>query len=119
LLQTAGSTYRKRGARLLIESGGRTLGVLSGGCLEEEIGRCGKTVIAAGAPVVLSFDTRRGYGCAGHLKILIEALPAAERNGNLITKIGRRLTNTEVCRIRTCFQGGPLGSELLPSRSRY
>jgi molybdenum cofactor cytidylyltransferase len=49
LLQTAGSTYRKRGARLLIESGGRTLGVLSGGCLEEEIGRCGKTVIATGA----------------------------------------------------------------------
>jgi xanthine dehydrogenase accessory factor len=29
LVQTEGSTYRKRGARLLIESDGRTLGVLS------------------------------------------------------------------------------------------
>ena len=46
LVQTEGSTYRKPGARLLIEAVGKTLGVLSGGCLEEEIGCCGKTVIA-------------------------------------------------------------------------
>jgi xanthine dehydrogenase accessory factor len=72
------------------------LGVLSGGCLEKEIGRYGKTVIATGAPVVLSFDTRRVYGCDGRLKILIEPLPAAERNGNLITEIGGRLRNREV-----------------------
>ena len=98
----------------MIESVGRTLGVLSGGCLEEEIGCYGKTVIATGAPVVLSFDTRRVYGCEGRLKILIEPLPAAERNGNLITEIGGRLRNREVCRIRTYFEGETLGSELLP-----
>ena len=71
LVQTEGSTYRKPGARLLVERNGETLGVLSGGCLEEEIGRYGQDVSATGSPVLLSFDTRRLYGCDGRLKILI------------------------------------------------
>jgi xanthine/CO dehydrogenase XdhC/CoxF family maturation factor len=103
------------GARLLVERNGKTLGVLSGGCLEEEIGRYGQDVIATGAPVLLSFDTRRLYGCDGRLKIFIEPLPAAERSGNFITEIGRRLSNRQLCRIRTRFEGDVLGSELLPT----
>jgi xanthine dehydrogenase accessory factor len=115
LVQTEGSTYRKPGARLLVERNGQTLGVLSGGCLEEEIGIYGKDVIATMSPVLLSFDTRRLYGCDGRLKILIEPLPAAEHDGNLITEIGRRLSNRLLCRIRTCFEGDALGSEVLPA----
>jgi len=114
LVQTEGSTYRKPGARLLVERNGNTLGVLSGGCLEEEIGRYGKKVINTGSPVLLSFDTRRLYGCDGHLKILVEPLAAAERDGNLITEIAPRLSNRLLCRIRTCFEGEALGSDLLP-----
>lgn len=113
LVQTEGSTYRKAGARLLVDSDGGTRGVLSGGCLEEEIGRHGRKVIADGSPVLLSFDTKRLYGCDGQLKILVEPLPVAGENGNLITAVGRLLKNREVCRIRTCFEGDRLGSELL------
>jgi len=113
LVQTEGSTYRKPGARLLVEATGTTLGVLSGGCLEEEIGRYGRRVINDGSALLLSFDTRRLYGCDGRLKILVEPLPAAGTNGNLITEVGRLLAQRDVCRIRTCFEGGPLGSELL------
>jgi xanthine dehydrogenase accessory factor len=113
LVQTEGSTYRKPGARCLIDSDRSTLGVLSGGCLEEEIGGFGQKVIADGSPILLSFDTRRLYGCDGRLKILIERLPAAGGNGNLITGVGRLLGLRDVCRIRTCFEGGPLGSKLL------
>jgi xanthine dehydrogenase accessory factor len=115
LVQTEGSTYRKPGARLLVDSGGNTLGVLSGGCLEEEIGRQGQIVIESGSPVLLSLDTKRLYGCDGQLKILVEPLPAAGENGNLITEIGRFLRNREVCRVRTCFEGETLGSRLLAS----
>jgi xanthine/CO dehydrogenase XdhC/CoxF family maturation factor len=115
LVETEGSTYRKSGARLLADSAGATLGTLSGGCLEEEIGRYGQNVIADGSPVLLLFDTKRLYGCDGQLKILVEPLPAAGQNGNLITKVGRLLMNREVCRIRTCFEGDALGSELVPS----
>ena len=114
LVQTEGSTYRKPGARLLVERNGKTLGVLSGGCLEEEIGHHGRKVIATGSTVVLSFDTRLLYGCDGRLKILVEPVPGAERNGNLITEIGRRLRNRQLCRILTCFEGEALGSDLLP-----
>src|SRR6266480_353576 len=114
LVQTDGSTYRKPGARLLVEANGTTLGVLSGGCLEEEISRYGRRVINDGSAVLLSFDTRRLYGCDGRLKILVEPLPAAGEKGNLMTEVGRLLAQRDVCRIRTCFEGGPLGSELLP-----
>src|SRR5260370_41867221 len=86
LVQTEGSTYRMPGARLLVERNGKTLGVLSGGCLEEEIGRYGQDVIATGSPVLLSFDTRRPYGCDGRLKILFETVSAAERDCDLITE---------------------------------
>jgi xanthine dehydrogenase accessory factor len=115
LVQAEGSTYRKPGARLLVDSDGGTLGVLSGGCLEEEIGRHGQMVIDNASPVLLSFDTKRLYGCDGQLTILVEPIPAAGQSGNLITKIGRLLMNREVCRIRTCFEGEALGSELLAS----
>jgi xanthine dehydrogenase accessory factor len=113
LVQTEGSTYRKPGARLLVEANGTTLGVLSGGCLEEEIGRYGRLVINDASAVLLSFDTRRLYGCDGRLKVLVERLPAAGQKGNLVTEIGRLLAQRDICRIRTCFEGGPLGSELL------
>src|ERR1043166_1607232 len=115
LVQTRGSTYRKAGARLLVDPDGATLGVLSGGCLEEEIGRPGRNVIRDGSPVLVSFDTRRLYGCDGLLKILVEPLPAAGKNGNLITNIGRLLGDRKICRVRTCFEGTELGSEILPS----
>jgi xanthine dehydrogenase accessory factor len=115
LVQTEGSTYRKPGARLLVDSDGATLGVLSGGCLEEEIARHGQKVIADASPMLLSFDTKPLYGCDGQLKILVEPLPAEGQNGNLITNIGRLLKNREVCRLRICFEGDRLGSELLRS----
>lgn len=113
LVQTRGSTYRKAGARLLVDPNGATLGFLTGGCLEEEIGRQGREVIRDGSPVLLSFDTRRLYGCDGLLKILLEPLAPARENGNLITHIGRSLANREACRVRTCFEGKTLGSDLL------
>jgi len=115
LVQAWGSTYRKPGARMLVDSDGDTVGVLSGGCLEEEIGRQGRNVILDGSPRLLSFDTRQLYGCDGRLKILVEPLPAAGKNGNLITQIGRALENREVCRVRTSFEGETLGSDLLPA----
>jgi xanthine dehydrogenase accessory factor len=115
LVQTVGSTYRKPGARLLVDSDGETLGVLSGGCLEEEIACCGQRVIADGAPMLLLFDTKRIYGCDGQLRILLERLPGVEPNGNLITRIGRLLENREVCRVRICFEDDRFGSELLDS----
>jgi xanthine/CO dehydrogenase XdhC/CoxF family maturation factor len=66
---------QKPGARLLVDSDGDTLGIIIGGCLEEEIGRRGQIVIENGSPLLLSFDTKRLYGCDGQSKIPVEPLP--------------------------------------------
>jgi xanthine/CO dehydrogenase XdhC/CoxF family maturation factor len=39
VVATAGSTYRKAGARMLIAADGTYLGLLSGGCLEADLKR--------------------------------------------------------------------------------
>jgi xanthine/CO dehydrogenase XdhC/CoxF family maturation factor len=83
--------------------------------LEEEIGHCGKIVIENGSPELLSFDTKRLYGCDGQLKILVERIPEAGEHGNLVTRIGRLLEDRQVCRVRTAFDGAVIGSDLLAS----
>jgi len=115
LVRTRGSTYRKPGARLLVDSRGGTLGVLSGGCLEEEIARHGVNVIRKGAPELVAFDTRRLYGCDGLVEILVEKIPAADPTENLLTLLARKMSQRELCRIRTRFEGENPGSELLPN----
>jgi xanthine/CO dehydrogenase XdhC/CoxF family maturation factor len=80
LVETKGSTYRKPGARLLADAIGETcLGVLSGGCLEEEVAAYAAEIIRGAPPQLLNFDTRRLYGCDGVVRILVEKLPAISR----------------------------------------
>ncbi len=114
LVRTSGSTYRKPGARLLGDTEGNTTGVLSGGCLEEEIGLHGKKVIETGEPVLLSYDMRRLYGCDGRAEILVERIPPAGREGNLLTSLGAALERREQARVRTVFENAAPGSDLLP-----
>jgi len=45
----------------------------------------------------------------------VERIPEAGEHGNLITRIGRLLENRQVCRVRTVFDGGNMGSDLLAS----
>lgn len=113
LFRTHGSTYRKPGTRLLVAPDGSTTGVLSGGCIEEEIGRIGIGVIAGGGPIFVSYDTRKLFGCDGRLDILVERIPAAGARGNLITAIGEALRERRPCRVLTRHEGGELGSTLL------
>lgn len=72
LVQTRGSSYRRPGARMLIGADGQTAGSLSGGCLEEEVVEKAHEVLRTGEPQLMTFDTRRRFGCNGALKILVE-----------------------------------------------
>jgi xanthine dehydrogenase accessory factor len=72
LVSARGSSYRRPGARMLIAAGGRTVGTLSGGCLEDEVRAHAQEVITTGEPVLLSFDTRLRYGCHGTIDIFVE-----------------------------------------------
>jgi xanthine dehydrogenase accessory factor len=79
VLETAGSTYRKPGALMLIASDGNYAGLLSGGCLESDLREHANTVRETGIPRVVSYDLRGpddllwglGVGCEGAMNILL------------------------------------------------
>jgi xanthine dehydrogenase accessory factor len=86
LVDTAGSTYRKSGALMLIASNGDSAGLLSGGCLEGDLGEYARSVIDTGKPRLVTYDMRGGddliwglgLGCEGAMHILL--LPVGPAN---------------------------------------
>jgi xanthine/CO dehydrogenase XdhC/CoxF family maturation factor len=85
VVATRGSTYRRAGARLLVPAEGEPIGNISGGCLEEDVARIGREVIASGEPRVVEFDMTAdddavwgyGLGCSGAIELFVEATAGA------------------------------------------
>lgn len=79
VLETAGSTYRKPGALMLIAADGNYAGLLSGGCLEGDLREHAESVRATGQPRTVSYDLRGlddllwglGVGCEGSMRIAL------------------------------------------------
>ncbi len=80
VVATAGSTYRKPGARMLIMADGSYLGLLSGGCLEADLKIHAQEVLESGLPRAVEYDMRGpddilfgiGAGCEGAMRVLLE-----------------------------------------------
>src|SRR5258708_29773249 len=87
VVATAGSTYRKPGARMLLMADGGYIGLLSGGCLESDLQIHAREVLTSGVPRAVEYDTRGpddtlfgvGAGCEGTMRILLEPAGAASR----------------------------------------
>ena len=83
IVSTAGSTYRKAGARMLLNEDDSHRGLLTGGCLEGDLAAHAAGVAASGQPLAVEYDMRGpddalfgiGAGCEGAMRILLE--PAA------------------------------------------
>lgn len=83
VVATAGSTYRKPGARMLIMADGSYLGLLSGGCLEADLKLHAQSVLESGVARAIEYDMRGpddilfgiGAGCEGAMRVMLE--PAA------------------------------------------
>lgn len=78
VVKIEGSTYRQAGGRMLIRDDLSTWGLISGGCLEEEIAREAEAVLKTGRPVLRSYDMigpddQLGFntGCNGIVDVLI------------------------------------------------
>ena len=79
VFRTAGSTYAKPGAQMLIAPDGEYAGLLSGGCLEGDLREHAREVAASGTPRLVSYDLRSstdhlfglGAGCEGAMDILL------------------------------------------------
>src|SRR5262245_15158614 len=80
VVHTAGSTYRRAGARLLALPSGELIGLISGGCLEGDLLARAGEVRRSGAPQLIRYDASAeddigwglGLGCAGLLDVLLE-----------------------------------------------
>jgi xanthine/CO dehydrogenase XdhC/CoxF family maturation factor len=80
VVATAGSTYRKPGARMLIMADGGYLGLLSGGCLEADLKLHAQEVLESGVARAIEYDMRGpddilfgiGAGCEGAMRVLLE-----------------------------------------------
>ena len=80
VVATAGSTYRKPGARMLLMADGSYIGLLSGGCLESDLQIHAREVLESGVARTVEYDTRGpddtlfgvGAGCEGTMRVLLE-----------------------------------------------
>ena len=82
LVSVEGSSYRRPGARLLLLEDGRSLGSISGGCLEEDVLIRMRQVLETGRPVIAAYNTTEendlvwgsGIGCQGIVRVFIERI---------------------------------------------
>src|SRR6202790_3831743 len=96
VVATAGSTYRKPGARMLIMADGSYLGLLSGGCLEADLKLHAQEVLDSGVPRAIEYDMRGpddilfgiGAGCEGAMRVLLEPAGAGSRAASALAAAG-------------------------------
>src|SRR5271170_6083362 len=96
VVATAGSTYRKPGARMLIMADGSFLGLLSGGCLETDLNIHAQQVLASGVPCAIEYDMRGpddliygiGAGCEGAMRVLLEPADRGSPAANALAAAG-------------------------------
>jgi xanthine dehydrogenase accessory factor len=97
IVATAGSTYRKPGARMLIMADGSHLGLLSGGCLEADLKLHAQQVLESGVARAIEYDMRGpddvlfgiGAGCEGAMRVLLERADPGTRASAALAAAGR------------------------------
>lgn len=121
VVRVVGSAYRRPGARMLIEEGGRCVGLVSGGCLEADLAERARAVIESGHPAFVTYDARTdedlvfglGSGCEGTIEVLIERIPERTDGGHLALA-ARCLAGREALALATVFRSE--GTERLGAR---
>jgi xanthine/CO dehydrogenase XdhC/CoxF family maturation factor len=116
VVRIEGSSYRRPGAKFLVEDDGQTLGGVSSGCLEADVRDIGLRVIQTGAPKLLHYDTGAddrtvwglGLGCNGSVDIFVQ--PATElRTLESLREIRTRLEGESGFAIVTTIDGPDCG----------
>lgn len=113
LVAAQGSSYRRPGARMLINASGDYAGGVSAGCIEEEVIHCARKVLRSGQPQLMTFDTRLRFGCAGIIEIWVEVVEV-EVMKNLCDCFAHR----RPCQLETVFLGESPGTRVVRSALR-
>ncbi len=98
------SSYRRIGARMLVNSNGKWIGGISGGCLEGDALRRSRLAIYKNEPSTVIYDTMEddnhqigiGLGCNGKLEVLFTPIDHSDKN-NPIEKLRAITLKNEPC----------------------
>jgi xanthine dehydrogenase accessory factor len=116
VVRIEGSSYRRPGARLLIEDDGRTCGGVSGGCLEADVRDAALRIIQSGTPRLLHYDTGAddgtvwglGLGCNGSVDVFVQAATEA-RTLEALREMQTRLAKKSPFVVSTIVDGRDAG----------
>jgi xanthine dehydrogenase accessory factor len=92
VVHVEGSSYRRPGARMLVEDNGKITGAISGGCLEGDALRKALLAISQHQNKLVTYDTESDddvafgvqLGCNGIVHILFEPINGEEENNPII-----------------------------------
>lgn len=88
IIQVEGSAYRKAGTSMLFCQDGTRVGLISGGCLEEDLAHRVLDVIDSQIPQTVVYDMKseddlswgQGAGCNGRIHVLVQPLTTPLKN---------------------------------------
>ncbi len=105
IIATEGSSYRKPGAMMMINSLGQYHGLLSGGCLESDIMRQSRQCWITGNNRIIQYDMREeediawqlGIGCGGLVRILLQPINTAN-NFLQLCELRQLINQNQACK---------------------
>ena len=122
IVAVRGSTYRRPGARLLVDASGAMTGNISGGCLEGDVADVANVVMVEGKPRLVNYDLSAedeavwgfGLGCNGAIDVFVEpADRAAEIAGALRMALEEEQPIASVTVLDSTVPGVEQGARLL------
>jgi xanthine/CO dehydrogenase XdhC/CoxF family maturation factor len=104
IIETQRSAYRKTGAMMLINSLGKSYGLLSGGCLEADLKRQAQKCWLSNTNITVCYDMQDdsdiawqlGIGCGGLVKVLLQPINSDNNYLDLVT-LKSQLDNRNPC----------------------
>jgi xanthine/CO dehydrogenase XdhC/CoxF family maturation factor len=120
IIGTEGSSYRKPGAMMMINSLGQYHGLLSGGCLESDIMRQSRQCWVSGNNLIIQYDMREeediawqlGIGCGGLVRILLQPINA--NNSYLqLCELRQLINQNQACKYLQSMHAGPPKNSLV------
>jgi xanthine dehydrogenase accessory factor len=104
IIETQRSSYRKAGAMMLINSVGKSYGLLSGGCLEADLQRQAQKCWQQETNITVCYDMKDdsdiawqlGIGCGGLVNVLLQPINRDNNYLDLLT-LKEKLDNRSAC----------------------
>lgn len=91
VVKVEGSSYRRIGARIFVQSNGQWVGGISGGCLEGDALRQAQKAINSNSSSIVVYDTREddphqlgvGLGCNGLIEVLFTSIDGSDADNQI------------------------------------